>query len=181
MYVSSHFFLWFCVLMMSTYRGRSRTSTKQVLNCVQKIFGHGHFNGTTPNEWDKQPEKSMELEVFNLQTDLLITSAFFASWWTLERQKRQQWFLLRRLACRTNDRSYNSTDSSLVTVHYQQRLLACFSLVPSPPAKGTGNETKLAWVAKLLIRQVHGHAAYYVIVCNCTCAFYSASATTTIL
>ena len=90
-------------------------------------------------------------------------------------------FFLRRLACRTNDRSYNSTDSSLVTVHYQQRLLACFSLVPSPPVKGTGNETKLAWVAKLLIRQVHGHAAYYVIVCNCTCAFYSASATTTTL
>ena len=26
-------------------------------------------------------------------------------------------------------------------------------------------------VAKLLIRHVHGHAAYYVIACNCTCAF----------
>ena len=29
-----------------------------------------------------------------------------------------------RLACRTNDRSYNSTDSSLVTVDYQQCFLA---------------------------------------------------------
>ena len=59
-------------------------------------------------------------------------------------------FFLRRLACRTNDRSYNLTDSSLITVDYQQSLLA---------------------FAKLLIRHVHGLAAYYVIACNCTCAF----------
>ena len=31
-----------------------------------------------------------------------------------------------RLAYRTNDGSYNSTDSSLVTVDYQESLLACF-------------------------------------------------------
>ena len=61
-------------------------------------------------------------------------------------------FFSRRLACRTNDRSYSSTDSSLVTVDYQQSFLACC-------------------VAKLLIRHVHGHAAYYIIVCNCTCTF----------
>ena len=57
----------------------------------------------------------------------------------------------RRLAYRTNDRSYNLTDSSLVAVDYQESLLAFF--------------------AKLLIRHVHGHTAYYVITCNCTCAF----------
>ena len=58
-------------------------------------------------------------------------------------------FFLRRLACRTNNRSYtfNSTDSSLVTVDYQQSFLAIF----------------LCCVAKLLIGHVHGHAAYYVI------------------
>ena len=60
---------------------------------------------------------------------------------------------LRRLACRTSDGSYNSTDSSLATVDYQQSFLALC-------------------VAKLLIRHVHGiigmhgHAAYYVIVCT---------------
>ena len=32
-------------------------------------------------------------------------------------------FFLRRLGCRTNDRSYNSNDSSLVTVDYQQSFL----------------------------------------------------------
>ena len=66
-------------------------------------------------------------------------------------------FFSRRLACRTNDRSYNSTDSSLVTVDYQQCFLACF----------------LCFVAKLLIRQVHGHASYYVIACNCKMHIYS--------
>ena len=35
-------------------------------------------------------------------------------------------FFSRRLACRTNYRSYNSTDSSLVIVDYQQSFLACF-------------------------------------------------------
>ena len=84
--------------------------------------------------------------------NLLITSAFFTSWWTLNRQKRQRWLLFDKLACRTNDRSYNSTDSSPVTVDYQQSLLAFFC-------------------AKLLIRHVHGYAAYYVVACNCTCAF----------
>ena len=59
-----------------------------------------------------------------------------------------------RLACITNNRPYNSTDSSLVTVDYQQSFLA-FQF------------------AKLLIRHMHSHAAYtyYVIACNCTCAF----------
>ena len=33
-------------------------------------------------------------------------------------------FFSKRLACRTNDRSYNLTDSTLVTVDYQQRFLA---------------------------------------------------------
>ena len=58
-------------------------------------------------------------------------------------------FFLRRLACRTNNRSYtfNSTDSSLVTVDYQQSFLVIF----------------LCCLAKLLIGHVHGHAAYYVI------------------
>ena len=35
-------------------------------------------------------------------------------------------FFLRRLACRTNDWSYNSSDSSLITVDYRQSFLACF-------------------------------------------------------
>ena len=64
-------------------------------------------------------------------------------------------FFSRRLACRTSDWSYNLTDSSLVTVDYQQ----CFFVF------------LISYVAKLLIRHVHGHAAYYVISCNCTCAF----------
>ena len=51
-------------------------------------------------------------------------------------------FFLRRLAYRTNDRSHNSTDSSLVTVDYQESFLAFHC------------------VAKLLTRQVHGHASY---------------------
>ena len=51
--------------------------------------------------------------------------------------------------------------SSCHTLHchampdYQQSFLAFF----------------LCCVAKLLIRHVHGHAAYYVIACNCTCTF----------
>ena len=35
-------------------------------------------------------------------------------------------FFSRKLAYRTNDRSYNSTDLSLVTVDYQQSFLAIF-------------------------------------------------------
>ena len=57
-----------------------------------------------------------------------------------------------RLACITNNRPYNSTDSSLVTVDYQQSFLA-FQF------------------AKLLIRHVHSRAAYYVITCNCACTY----------
>ena len=34
-----------------------------------------------------------------------------------------------RLACKTSDRSNHSTNSSLVTVDYQQRFLACFVCV----------------------------------------------------
>ena len=52
-------------------------------------------------------------------------------------------FFSRRLACRTSDGTYNSTDSSLVTVDYQQNFLALC-------------------LAKVLIRHMQGHAAYYV-------------------
>ena len=33
--------------------------------------------------------------------------------------------LFRRLVCRSSDSSYNLTESSLITVDYQQRFLAC--------------------------------------------------------
>ena len=64
-------------------------------------------------------------------------------------------FFSTRLARRPNDKIYNSTDSSLVTVHYQQCFLACF----------------LCCVKKLLIRHVHGHAVHYAIahVHSCGC------------
>ena len=62
-------------------------------------------------------------------------------------------FFSRRLVYRTNNESYNLTDSSLVTINYQQCFLA-FHLY-----------------CVLLIRYVQGHATYYVIACNCTCAF----------
>ena len=48
-------------------------------------------------------------------------------------------FFSRRLACRTSNRSYSSTDSSLVTVDYQQSFLAFF----------------LRCVPELLIRHMH--------------------------
>ena len=63
-------------------------------------------------------------------------------------------FFLRRLACRTNDRSYNSTYSSLVTVDYQYNI----SLLCSK----TADEACMC---------MHGHAAYYVTMCKCTCTF----------
>ena len=46
---------------------------------------------------------------------LLNTSAFFASWWTLSEQKRQQWLLFKKTSgyYRSSNRFYNSTGSSL--------------------------------------------------------------------
>ena len=70
--------------------------------------------------------------------------------------KRDDGFFSRRLPRRTNDRSYNSTDSSLVTVDYQQCLLSLLR-----------NETADQVSA-------HGHAAYYVIASRaCSCGYYT--------
>ena len=73
----------------------------------------------------------------------LITSAFFASWPVLSGQMRQWWLLSSRLVSWTSDSSYNSTESSLVTVEYQQSFVACDFLL---------------CVAKLLIRHTRTHA-----------------------
>ena len=62
--------------------------------------------------------------------------------------------------CRPSNSFYNSTDSSLVIVNYQQRFMACEIIL-------------CVANLQLLIRHtcihayMHGHATYYVIVCNC--------------
>ena len=62
-------------------------------------------------------------------------------------------FFSSRLVCMTSDSSYNSTDSSLVTVDYQQSFMAC-DLVCSKSADQA--YTHSAW----------SYAAYYIIVWN---------------
>ena len=54
--------------------------------------------------------------VQNFWQHLLITSAFFAPWQALDGQKSDAFFFSTRLVCRSSDRSYYSTDSSLVLV-----------------------------------------------------------------
>ena len=44
---------------------------------------------------------------------------------SLSGQMRQDGFISSRLVCRTSNSSYNWTDSSLVTVDYQQSFVAC--------------------------------------------------------
>ena len=62
-------------------------------------------------------------------------------------------FFSKRLGCRTNDRSYNSTDSSLITVD-SERFLAFL-------ANATADQAR------------DDHATYYVIPCHCTWIAYS--------
>ena len=64
-------------------------------------------------------------------------------------------FFSRRLACRTNDRSYNSTDSSLVTVDYQQCLLACLCSKTADQAS--------AWSCCILRNRVQLHMRILVV------------------
>ena len=89
---------------------------------------------------------SLKCFVQKFWRSLLITSAFMNSQWTKETV----------MASFGEDQHVGLT-IGLITHQWSQQTIssACW----------------VACVAKLLIRQVHGHAAYYIIACNCTCAF----------
>ena len=64
-------------------------------------------------------------------------------------------FFFKRLGCRTNDRSYNSTDSSLITVDSECFLAFLCSTIASK-INATADQAR------------DDHATYYVIPCHCT-------------
>ena len=66
-------------------------------------------------------------------------------------------FFSKRLGCRTNDRSYNLTDSSLITVD-SERFLAFFCSAIASKINATADQAR------------DDHATYYVIPCHCICA-----------
>ena len=67
-------------------------------------------------------------------------------------------FFSRRLVCRTNNRSYNSTDSSLITVDYQQSLLPFFFCKTADQAH--------AWSCCILRNHVQLHMRILVVTLN---------------
>ena len=100
--------------------------------------------------------------------DLLITSVLLDE---LSMDKRDgDGFFSTRLACRTNDRSCSSTDSSLVTVDYQQSLLALFLRKTADQARAPSccilrTCSRVQLHMRILVVTLHVYSPH------CTCSF----------
>ena len=98
-----------------------------------------------------------------LVTFAVTTSAFFASWQTLNRQRDTDGFFPSRVVCRIVDSSYNWTDSSLVAVDYvyQLHFLVLTIIVCTKSADLAYTWSCCMCIASLWFCYAHVHSPWY--------------------
>ena len=83
---------------------------------------------------------------------LPIISAFLVSWQTSDGRNRQRWVLWSKLVCKSRDRSYNSTDSSLNIPNCQVTWVSFLTSSCTNFAVWKLNPLKSIWYKSLLHR-----------------------------